>query len=154
MLPDLGSRGAWYDVKVFPVSPLLAPSFDSQFPDELGIPSDSWSYLSDHGIGLDQQLFNCKSEENMRQRFESTVKPLLLTKAMSYLDPIQTVQDMLPLIKHPSFRCLAMHHVGRSEEAKSLLQKERDRLSKCDVSNDVVARLLARVDHLLRECNS
>lgn len=100
-------------------------------------------------LGLDQQQFNCKSEENLRQRFESTVKPLLLTKAIPYLDRIQTVQDMLPLIKHPSFLGLAMHHVGRTEEAKSLLQKERDRLSKLDQGDKTVSNLLSRVNQLL-----
>jgi hypothetical protein len=147
--PGLGTHGTKYDVYVFPTSPALDPLFDQKFPDSLGIPTDSWSYLSVRGVGLDQEWFNCKSEENLRQRFDSTVKPLLLTKAIPYLDQIRTVQDMLPLIKHPSFLALAMHHVGRIEEAKSLLQKERDRLAKLDQGDKTVSSLLSRVNQLL-----
>lgn len=149
VLPDRGTRGAWYDVKVFPASPIVAPSFETQFPDSLGTPSDRWSFLNDCGVGPDQQQFNCKSEENLRQRFESTVRPLLLTKAIPYLDRIQTVQDMVPLIKHSSFLGLAMHHVGRVEEAKPLLQQEQARLSKLDQGDKTVSNLLSRVNQVL-----
>jgi hypothetical protein len=149
ILPDPGSRVAWFDVKVFPTSPAIEPGFASMFPDELGLPTDSWSYLSARGVGLDHEQFNSKSEENLRRRFELTVKPLLLTQAIPYLDGIRTVADMIPLLKHSSYLGLALHHVGRVVEAKAPLLKERDRLQQLDVENKRVATLLARINELL-----
>jgi len=75
IVPDLGSRGVWYDVKVFPTSEEIEVMFREKFPDELGIPTDSYCYLSERGIGIDQTQFNCKSEENCRARFQNTVNP-------------------------------------------------------------------------------
>ena len=101
-MPDLGSRGAWYDIKVFPTSPSLYEDFDTKFPDEIGIPLDVWCYLSETaGIGLDQQQFNCKYEDNMRSRFERTVKPLLLNTAIPFLNRVQDMETLRPLLRGP-----------------------------------------------------
>jgi hypothetical protein len=151
ILPDLGTRGAWYDVKVFPVSPVVDPIFSTRFPDGLGIPTDSWSYLGERGVGLDQQTFNCKSDENFRHRFEASVKPLLLRHALPYLDGIRTVEDMIPLIKNPLCLGFALHHVGRTEEARQFLQEQKTRLSSLASSDPSVAVPLQRIRELLGE---
>lgn len=103
VLPDLGARGAWFDVKVFPASPLLDPLFNDQFPDDVGIPTDSFSYLSERGIGLDQEKYNCKSEDNFRRRFDLSVQPALREQAIPYLDQFQSLQDIVPVLKAPHF---------------------------------------------------
>jgi hypothetical protein len=149
ILPDLGTRAAWYDVKVFPASPLLDPMFDAQFPDDLGLPTDSWSYLSERGVGLEQQTFNCKSEDNLRRRFEMTVKPLLLQKAIPYLDQISTIEDMIPLIKNPLFLGFALHHIGQTEAARRILREQSERLSRLNSSDKNVVIRLQRVYDLL-----
>jgi hypothetical protein len=151
VMPDLGSRGAWYDVKVFPASPLIDPLFDSRFPDDLGIPTDRWSYLGEHGVGLDQQKFNCKSEDNCRHRFEASVRPLLVEKAIPYLDGIRTVDDMIPLIRHPLPLGFALYHVGRFEESHQLFQEQEARLSHLNSSDNSVVLTLQRIRELLGE---
>ena len=150
ILPDLGSRGAWYDVKVFPASPVLDPLFESQFPDDLGIPTDNWSYLSDRGIGLDQERFNCMSEENFRRRFNGTVKDLLLKHAIPYLDRIQTVQDILPLIRVRMYHGFALYHLGRKGEAQNILEQEQLRLEQLNSSDASVTVRLNRIREILR----
>lgn len=149
ILPDLGRSGGWYDVKVFPASPLLDPQFEECFPDDLALPTDSWSYLSERGLGPSQETFNCKHEDNMRRRFQKTVGPLLITKAIPYLDRIRTIEDMLPLIRHPLPLGCALHHVGRIEEARPILREQRDRLSRLDQQDSRIAAWLRKLDELL-----
>src|SRR5437762_1890254 len=59
IIPDMGSRGVWYDIRVFPHSPRIYPLFALRFPDNLGIPTDSFSCLSEREVGLTQQTFPC-----------------------------------------------------------------------------------------------
>lgn len=149
IIPDPGSRGAWYDIKVFPASPALDPLFTEHFPDDLGIPSDSWSRLSERGVGLDQGRFNCKSEENFENRFEKTVRDLLVSTAIPFLDQFRQVADMLPVIKNAGFMGLALHHVGRTDEARPLLEQERDRLTATGSTERVVTANIERINGLL-----
>jgi hypothetical protein len=150
IMPSLGSRGAWYRVMVFPASPAIDPTFFEHFPDDLGAPSDSWSYLSEQGISLGTEQFNCNSEENFVRRFENTVRDLLTDIAVPYLDQFKQVADMLPIIKQPGFMGLALHHVGRVTEARPILEKERNRLTATGSSERVVTALIERIDELLQ----
>ncbi len=150
IMPCIGSRGVWYQIYVFPHSPAIYPIFEQRFPDNLGIPTDRFSLLSEYdGVNLTQQQFNCKYEENFRRGFARTVHPLLLKVAVPYLDRFQTVADIVPVIRHPSFLGFALHHVGRSEEAVAALQREKDRLRRLDTKNKDVATLLEHVERLL-----
>jgi hypothetical protein len=149
IMPDIGSRGAWYDVRVFPHSPAIYPLFEQRFPDNLGIPTDRFSLLSEREVGATQSQFNCKSEDSLRRGFATTVGPLLLKVALPYLDCFQTVADIVPVIRHPSFLGFALHHVGRSDEAVVVLQRERDRLRRLDTTNKDVATVLEHVERLL-----
>jgi len=145
--PSLGRSGTWYCVRVFPHSPHIDPQFDSRFPDRLGIPTDSWSCLSEHdGVNLTQQQFNCKSEENLRKRFERTVAPLLANVALPYLDQFQAVPDILPVIRHSSFLGFALHHLGRTAEAEVILRSERERLIRFRSNDPDVTALLGHVE--------
>lgn len=150
VLPDLGSRGAWYDIKVFGASPLLDPLFAEKFPDEVGIPSDSFCYLSERGISLDQGQFNCKSDENFVARFEKTVRDLLINKAVPYLDEIRTFEDLIPTIKHPLFLGVGLHQIGHVDEARPLLEQQRERLSAIGSSDRAVTAWLQRINELLQ----
>ena len=105
IMPDPGTRCAWYDINVFPGSPRFYDDFAEKFPDDLGFTLDSWSKLSESaGIGMDQQQFNCKYESNMRNRFEKTVIGLLENVAIPFLDTIQTYEDILPHLRGPFTR--------------------------------------------------
>ncbi len=146
--PDMGLRGAWYDVLVFPHSPAIYPLFNQRFPNGMGVPTDSFSYLTENGISS-QAMFNCKNEENMRRRFMNTVGPALLKVAIPYLDRFQSVSDIIPVIRHPSFLGFALNYVGRFEEAVVALKGERHRLMELGSSNKDVAVLLEEVERLL-----
>lgn len=105
IMPDPGTRCAWYDINVFPTSPTFNDDFEKCFPDKLGITLDSWGKLSETaGIGMDQQQFNCKHESNMRNRFHKTIVGLLQSVAIPFLDQIKTYDDMLPYLRGPFAR--------------------------------------------------
>jgi hypothetical protein len=134
--PDIGTRGAWYDIKVFCTSPLIEPMFEARFPDELGIPTDRFSYLNPRtGVGPDQECFGCSTEMELRETFYSTVKPSLLDKALSYLDKIKTLHELEPLIRSDLYLGYTLYEIGKSSEAIPLLKKEKERLSRVANSN-------------------
>ncbi|MBX7059960.1 MAG: hypothetical protein K1X75_18000 [Leptospirales bacterium] len=121
IMPDIGSRGVWYDIKVAAVSPKLDPLFDKKFPDEIGMFTNNLLSKYD-GVGITQQQFNCKTEENFRRLFEKDVRPLLENQAIPFLDKIQTIGDLLPLITIDFVRGLALHSIGKKKEAVPLLE--------------------------------
>lgn len=147
--PDRGTGGDWFDVKVFATLPALDPLFKQQFPDNLGIPSDSFSYLSRYGIGVDQMRFSCRTVRDLREEFDGRVRQLLETVALPYLDRLQTLQDALPTIRHPLFLAIAYHHSGRKAEAKPLLEAMRQRLSLSDASSPAVSERMRYLTELL-----
>lgn len=149
VLPDLGTRGAWYDVKVFAFSELLDPRFADRFPDDLGIPTDLFCYLAPSGVGPDQTQFNCKSEENFTRRFESTVAPLLASVALPYLDRFRSLNDLLPEIRSPLFKAIATHHVHGNASSQPLLEQQRERLGSLNSDDDNVVATLRLIDELL-----
>ncbi len=104
IMPDPGTRCAWYNVHVFPTSPRLQSDFESRFPDDLGNTLDVWGKLGDTGIGMNTQGFNCKYESNMRARFSQTVSKLLTTYAIPFLDQIKSYNDLLPHLRGPMAR--------------------------------------------------
>lgn len=79
-----------YDVKIFPQSPLLeGEEWSRKFPDDLGIPTGSLSYLSSRtGVGPDQELYFCGSADIFEIDFNARVKPALVRFALPYLDKI------------------------------------------------------------------
>lgn len=128
IIPDIGSRGVWYDVKVAPVSPKLDPLFHERFPDSIGM--FTANLLNKYeGVGITQQQFNCKSAENFERVFKRDVEPLLIGKALPFLDGIRTIEDLLPFIRHDLMRGLALHAIGRVNEARPLLEKQRQQLA-------------------------
>ena len=151
VMPDIGSRGAWFDVRVFPHAPAIYPLFEQRFPDSLGIPTDRFSLLSEREVGPTQSQFNCKNEENLRRVFARTVEPALLKVAIPYLDRFQSVADLIPVIRHPSFLGFTLYHAGRWDEAVAALQQERDRLRRLNTTNSDVATLLTEVERLLEQ---
>ncbi|TGN38672.1 hypothetical protein [Marinobacter confluentis] len=109
VMPDQLHNLPKYDVKIFFHSPLLEPaSWDDKFPDALGIPTESWSYLSSRsGVGPRQELFWCRTEEGFLRGFEEKVKPALLGFAVPYFDSVQTLGQAVPLIKSKHYAAVA-----------------------------------------------
>jgi hypothetical protein len=126
---------AQYDVKVFATGPAIDPLFHRRFPDDLEIPTDRWCYLSESGVGPEQQLFNRRNDENLRNRFEKTVRTLLADVAIPYLDGIETIEDLLPLIHNDGFRAMALYASGHVAEAHPLLRRVRSRFAELNAGN-------------------
>jgi hypothetical protein len=145
---DQGTRGAWYDVKVFATHESLEPDFQVHFPDELGIPMDASCYLSMRGISVAQEQFNCKSEENLRNRFEKSVKPLLVEKAIPYLEQFSSLESLLPFIRSPFYHAVAMCRARGIDEAKPLLLRQKELLETAP-KDDVVKAATQLIDSLL-----
>jgi hypothetical protein len=148
VMPDIGSRGVWYDVKVFPTSPLIYPLFAIKFPDDLGIPTRDY-YLNEwEGVSQTRQQFPCRTREGYLRELERQVVPLLLNKAVPFLDRFVTVEAMLPAIRHPLSRGLALRAVGRQDLALPILRQEFERLSRADLSNKDVATILKYIGEI------
>lgn len=150
VLPDLGTHGEWFDVKVYPASPLLEVLFDERFPDELGIPTDRFSYLHPvSGVGPDQEMYQCKTEAVFRQVFDEKIKPALVNKAIPYLEKVMSIDAMVPLIRNKTYLALALSKVGKVDQAMPLLVAEKQRLSKLGSGDRKVAALIKHIDSLL-----
>ena len=139
IMPDVGTKGAWYDVKVFPCCERLQARFSERFPDQLGIPTDSFCYLSERGVGLDQALFPCGTESRLRSGYESTVSRLVEGVAVPYLGQFQTLRDVLPVIRNPLQRAIATHLLKKDPESRRLLIQQRDRLLAITDDEDATA---------------
>lgn len=93
-----------YDIKVFFSSPHIDPQFAANFPDSLGIPTDTWCELkAGSGVTHGGSRFPCKDEATFVKGFEHAVKRALLEIAVPYLDQVKTVDQMLALARHPAF---------------------------------------------------
>jgi len=97
--PRLGSRGVWFDIMVFGHSPILQDNFHEEFPDNLGVTADSLGYLHPvTGVGMDQQMYRCRTEEGFVRNFNQQAKPALEKFALPYLDKLQTIDDVIATI--------------------------------------------------------
>lgn len=133
IIADLSMRGEWYDISVFASSPKIDPNFRTHFPDDLGIPSDALSYLHPiTGVGCDQKMFRCRTEEGFLRGFNKEVKQTLIEKALPFLDQITDLESLLPHIKHDSFMGFALWELGEREEARRFLQESIARYSEID----------------------
>lgn len=150
--PDLSSNGAWFDVKVFPHAQELEPLFEQRFPDDLGIPTDSWSYLhSVTGVGLDQEQYRCRTVEVLERSFRQKIAPALNSKALPYLDKLTNLTAIIPMIKSKLMLGIALSEAGRDREATPLLIAERERLLKADRANPIVKAYLEDLAARLHE---
>lgn len=149
IIPDLLRSGERYDVMVFPFCPRLDPLFSEKFPDSLGIPTGSFCYLAPSGVGPDQTLFDASSEESFSSVFNSQVAPLLKSIAVAYLDKVQSLENMLPLIRSPHQKALASFYVHGDAASRALLQQQRDRLATFDTNDKAVSAMLELIESLL-----
>ena len=104
IVPDRLRRLPKFDIHVFAHSPVLDPeNWETRFPDTVGFPTGSLSYLhSRTGVGPDQELYFCRTEEGLMRDFEGRVKPALITFALPFLDRIKSLPDLKRLTLHPT----------------------------------------------------
>lgn len=150
ILPDLSSDGSWFDIRVFATSPLIEPQFDEVFPDELGIPSDSFSLLHPKfGVGLRQQKFRCKTEDGFVRNFHKDAVPALEEKALPYLDSINSLQDLIPHIYRNFYLGASLWHLGQRTKALEILNAEKERLSVIPDETGKVHSLVSYITNLI-----
>lgn len=152
ILPDRLNRLPRFDVKVFMTSPVIDPSFEATFPDDLGIPTDLYSYLSESaGVGPDQQKFFCKYPDHVRREVNGRLGALLVDTAVPYLSGYASVESMIEAIRAPLMKAFALSHVGRQSEAAGILESKLDWLRRLDASDKKVASIRRRVQDILPE---
>jgi hypothetical protein len=145
--PDLNKNGEWFDVKVFCTSPLIDPMFKDRFPDELGIPADVHCFLHGTvGIGMRQERFGCKTEEDLQNSFDNVLKAALVEKAIPYLAACTNLEELIPKIRNRLYLGSALRAVGREIESRSILAEEKARLLKVAAADDTVRLWLAFID--------
>ncbi len=150
VMPDLSSDGTWFDIRVFAISPLIEPQFDKLFPDELGIPSDSFSLLHPKtGVGLDQKKYPCRTEDGFVRNFNKLIVDALDNKALSYLSSIISLADLIPYIRHDFYLGAALWHTGEHEKARVLLAAEKSRLSNIKDDTGQVLSSLKYIDNCI-----
>ena len=152
VLPDRGTKGTWFDVKVFATSPVIIPSFGDCFPDDIGIPSDLFSYLHhSNGVGCDQDRFHCRTVGIFHRIFEQRVAPSLVKHAIPFLDNLTTVTDLIPTIRCNLSLGLALAHVGRNNEADPILRAEKARLKNNNTGDEKLQEMLRWIDEALEQ---
>ena len=152
VMPDPSRSGSWYDIKVFATSPRIEPLFEELFPDAFGIPSDVASYLHPvKGVGMRQYQYHCRTPEGFSRNFEQLVRPALKAAALPYLDGIDSLQALVPYIRHKLYLGIALHEIGQKEAALPILLAEKARLEAIggvDRADRKVVAFLARLKAL------
>jgi hypothetical protein len=99
-----------YDIVVFAHSPLLDDAFLEKHPDRIGCPINGYLH-SKFGVGIRSEQLFCRTEEGFLRDFEQRGKSMLIEYAVSFLNNIQTLQDLAPFI----------NAVGAKEKLNKLL---------------------------------
>ncbi|WP_353190209.1 hypothetical protein [Pandoraea pnomenusa] len=150
VMPDLMRGGTRYEVRVFATSSKIEPQFVERFPDDIGIPSGTLSYLHPvMGVGPGQKLFHCKTEEGFIRGFLSEVAPALSTKALPYLEKISTLESLIPEIRHDFYLGMAMWHAGDRDPAQVVLRREAARLAAIPDETGRTTALIKSIQALL-----
>ncbi|MFY0676058.1 MAG: hypothetical protein JXR18_02120 [Neptuniibacter sp.] len=104
-------RSPKYDIMVFAHSPLLDEDFESKHPDNMGCPINGHLH-SKFGVGMRNEQLFCRSEEGFIRDFNKRGAQMLVEHAVPFLDKIQTMNDLAPLITA----------AGTKEQLNKLLQ--------------------------------
>ena len=86
-----------YDIMVFAYSPSFSDDFDANHPDNIGCPINGYLH-SKFGVGIRSEQLFCRTEEGLVRDFENKGSQMLKEHAVPFLNNIQTVDDLVPLI--------------------------------------------------------
>ena len=92
-----------YDIMVFAFHPSFDDDFDKKHPDEIGCPINGYLHPK-FGVGVRAEQLFCKTKEGFERDFENKGKPMLLQHALPFLDKIQNLNDLEPLITAPGLK--------------------------------------------------
>ncbi|WP_415891301.1 hypothetical protein ACMXYV_08295 [Neptuniibacter sp. SY11_33] len=90
-------RSPKYDILAFAHSPLLDEEFSEKHPDNIGCPMHGHVH-SKRGVGFRSEKLFCRTEEGFLRDFEKRGRAMLSEHAVPFLDKIQTLNDLAPLI--------------------------------------------------------
>lgn len=128
--PDLLRGGDRYDITVYVSSPLIYGDFWKNFPDWIPYTNGNNGYLSpEEGVADYQKLYFSRNQEAFESSFNRDASPALNKIAIPYLDRIQTIEGVIPIIRSGGMLGAALLHVGRTAEAKQYIESEIARLS-------------------------
>ena len=151
IVPGQRTSRTQYEVRVFATSPKIEANFDSLFPDELGIPSASYSFLNPYdGVGPSQELYWCRTVEGFVRNFKQKVEPLLVSKAIPFLDGFESLRDLLPYLDGAFYTGMALWELGEKDRAAEMLREEKEWLETIDDDSGHVASRVACIESLLR----
>lgn len=129
--------GDRYYAMVYFSSPIILEDFHERLPEGIPMANANRHYLSpEDGVEDYQKMFFCRYEDSFLTSFERDFKPALLQYGLPYLDNIQSVEDMIPFLRHDSFRGPALVHVGRTEEARACIERQIEKISKIPLDED------------------
>lgn len=146
--PDRGLRGTWFDVNVFPESPIISICFPSERPDEFSAATNGSYLSSDLGVGCSQETFYCRTEEGLRRSL-GRVEALLLSHGLPFLDPLDSMESLLPIINNPISEILLHCHLQRYDNAMRIYNKHRDRILIGEKDDPFRVALLDRLEEVL-----
>jgi hypothetical protein len=146
--PDQFRSGSYYSVKIFACSRRLDPLFDKRFPDFVGVPSDVFCHLSKSGVGIDKEVFGCKTPETFAKGFSTRVKPMLLEVIPSYFNDQGSLEGMLKYIRTPLYLAIALGLI-KDPSSNQLLHEQLHRLEALNDSDEVVVSHIERIKEIL-----
>ncbi|MEM7781329.1 MAG: hypothetical protein AAF697_13145 [Pseudomonadota bacterium] len=145
------STGNYFDIMVTASSSAVDHTFAERFPSDLAIPNAPDCYLTDD-LGIeDQQLFSCKTHDDLKRSWDEAVQPALIKYAFPYLDRLQNVEDYLPFLEGDGFRGEALYSLRRFEEARYFLESELAFLKGLG-PNDEITRNISYYERLIEGC--
>ena len=151
IVPSQRTRRTQYEVRVFATSPRIEADFDSIFPDDLGIPSENYSFLNPYdGVGPSQELYWCRTEEGFVRNFRQKVEPLLIAKAIPFLDNFKSLRDLIPFLNGPFYVGMALWWIGEKGRAGEILREEKAWLETIEDDTGHVASRVVCIENLLR----
>jgi hypothetical protein len=92
-----------YDIMVFAFHPSFDEEFESKHPDEIGCPINGYLH-GKLGVGVSTEQLFCRTEEGFRRDFEQRGKAMLVDHAVPFLDKLQNLDDLAPLITAPGIK--------------------------------------------------
>jgi len=92
-----------YDIMVIAFHPSFDDEFESKHPDDIGCPINGYLH-SKFGVGVRAEQLFCRTEEVFRRDFEKRVKGMLTDHAVPFLNKIQNLNDLEPLITAPGIK--------------------------------------------------
>jgi len=92
-----------FDIMVYAYHPSFDENFGAKHPDDIGCPINGYLH-SRFGVGARADQLFCKTREGFERDFNKKGKSMLLDHAVPFLNDLQTLDDLEPLITAPGLK--------------------------------------------------